>query len=131
MRRVVTSALRGQPGLDGAAVWAAALWREPVFERRIAAVELLQQAVRRLAAADLVAVEELIRDAGTWALVDGLAGNVAGVSRSAIPPRPGRSSTDGRATRTSGCAALRCSRRCLESGLASPIWRGSPGTRGR
>lgn len=80
MRRVVTSALRGQPGLDGAAVlaWAAALWREPVFERRIAAVELLAQAVRRLTAADLVAVEALIRDAGTWALVDGLACNVAG-----------------------------------------------------
>lgn len=35
MRRVVTSALRGQQGLDGAAVlaWATALWREPVFER--------------------------------------------------------------------------------------------------
>jgi 3-methyladenine DNA glycosylase AlkD len=80
MRRVVTSALRGYPGLDGAAVlaWALALWREPVFERRLAAVELLQQAVRRLTAADLAAVEELIRDSGTWALVDGLAGTVAG-----------------------------------------------------
>ena len=84
MRRVVTSAVRGYPGLDGAAVlaWAAALWRKPVFERRIAAVELLQQAAAagRLAGDDqLAAIEELIRDSRTWALVDGLACNVAGV----------------------------------------------------
>jgi len=80
MRRVVKSALRAQPGLDGAAVleWAFALWRAPVFERRIAAVELLEQSVTRLAATDLPAVEELIRDARTWALVDGLAAHVAG-----------------------------------------------------
>jgi 3-methyladenine DNA glycosylase AlkD len=80
MRRVVTSARRGHPGLDGAAVvaWASALWREPVFERRVAAVELLQQAVRLLTAADLVFVEQLIRDSGTWALVDGLGATVAG-----------------------------------------------------
>lgn len=80
MRRVVTSALRGYPDLDGEAVlaWAVALWREPVFERRIAAVELLQQATARLSGQHLAAVEELIRDSFTWALVDGLACNVAG-----------------------------------------------------
>jgi 3-methyladenine DNA glycosylase AlkD len=80
MRRVVKTALRAQPGLDGAAVlaWAFALWRAPVFERRIAAVELLDQCVTRLAATDLPAVEELIRDSRTWALVDGLAAHVAG-----------------------------------------------------
>lgn len=80
MRRVVTTALRGYQGIDGVAVvaWADALWREPVFERRVAAVELLQQAVRRLAGEHLGAVEELIRDSRTWALVDGLACNVAG-----------------------------------------------------
>ena len=80
MRRVVTSALRGHRGLDRSAVvaWAVALWREPVFERRLAAVELLQQSVRSLTAADLLVVERLIRDSGTWALVDGLAGSVAG-----------------------------------------------------
>jgi len=80
MRRVVTSARRASPGLDRSAVvaWAVALWREPVFERRLAAVELLQQAVRLLTAADLAVVERLVRDSGTWALVDGLAGSVAG-----------------------------------------------------
>jgi 3-methyladenine DNA glycosylase AlkD len=80
MRRVVTSALRGYPDLDGEAVldWAVALWREPVFERRIAAVELLQQAAARLSGEHLATVEELIRGSFTWALVDGLACNVAG-----------------------------------------------------
>jgi 3-methyladenine DNA glycosylase AlkD len=58
--------------------WAAALWREPVHERRMAAVELLTLAVRRLTADDLPAVANLLRESGTWALVDGLACNVAG-----------------------------------------------------
>jgi 3-methyladenine DNA glycosylase AlkD len=80
MRRTVQAAVRSHPGLDREAVlaWAAALWREPVHERRMAAVELLTLAVRRLTADDLGAVEKLLRESGTWALVDGLACNVAG-----------------------------------------------------
>jgi 3-methyladenine DNA glycosylase AlkD len=80
MRRTVKAAARSYPGLDREAVlaWAIALWREPVHERRMAAVEVLTLAVRRLAAEDLPAVEKLVREAGTWALVDGLACNVAG-----------------------------------------------------
>ena len=80
MRRAVKAAARGYPGLDRAAVlaWAVALWREPVHERRMAAVELLTLAVQRLAADNLPTVAKLIRGAGTWALVDGLAVNVAG-----------------------------------------------------
>jgi 3-methyladenine DNA glycosylase AlkD len=58
--------------------WAAALWREPVHERRMAAVEVLTLAVPRLAARDLGTVERFIREAGTWALADGLAVSVAG-----------------------------------------------------
>jgi 3-methyladenine DNA glycosylase AlkD len=58
--------------------WAVALWREPVHERRMAAVELLTLAVPRLTADDLPAVAKLLRESGTWALVDGLACNVAG-----------------------------------------------------
>jgi 3-methyladenine DNA glycosylase AlkD len=80
LRRVVTAAVRQHPGLRGedAVAWAVALWREPVHERRAAAVEVLRLAVGQLRADDLAMVEELIRQAGTWALVDPLADNVAG-----------------------------------------------------
>jgi 3-methyladenine DNA glycosylase AlkD len=80
LRRVVKEAVKGYPGLDGqaAAAWALALWREPVFERRMAAVEILRMAGRQLRASDLGTIEALIRDARTWALVDSLAGDVAG-----------------------------------------------------
>jgi 3-methyladenine DNA glycosylase AlkD len=80
MRRVVTGAVRGHPGLDAAGMvaWAVALWGEPVHERRMAAVEILTTAAPRLGAADLAVTERLVRQSGTWALVDGLAANVAG-----------------------------------------------------
>jgi 3-methyladenine DNA glycosylase AlkD len=80
IRRVVRAAARGYPGLGrGEAVaWARALWREPVHERRMAAVEVLGLSVAWLTAYDLAAVEELVRQARTWALVDGLAATVAG-----------------------------------------------------
>jgi 3-methyladenine DNA glycosylase AlkD len=81
IRRAVRAAARGNAAdLDREAfvAWAVALWREPVHERRMAAVEVLEFAVRRLAAADLGTVERFIREAGTWALVDGLAVSVAG-----------------------------------------------------
>jgi 3-methyladenine DNA glycosylase AlkD len=80
MRRVVRAAARGYPGLDrGEAIaWARALWTEPVHERRMAAVEVLEMSVSRLTADDLGTVEELIRQARTWALVDGLAARVTG-----------------------------------------------------
>ena len=80
LRRVVTGAVRGYPGLDGAGMvaWAVALWGEPVHERRMAAVEILTLAAPRLGAGELAVVERLVRESGTWALVDGLAANVAG-----------------------------------------------------
>jgi 3-methyladenine DNA glycosylase AlkD len=79
LRRVVTTAFRRYPGLgrDAAVAWATALWREPVHERRMAAVEVLRLAVRQLSASDLGVVETLIREARTWALVDALASGVA------------------------------------------------------
>jgi 3-methyladenine DNA glycosylase AlkD len=79
MRRIVTGAVRGYPRLDGAGMvaWAVALWGEPVHERRMAAVEILTMAAPRLGADELAVVERLVRQSGTWALVDGLAGNVA------------------------------------------------------
>jgi 3-methyladenine DNA glycosylase AlkD len=80
LRRVVVAAVRGYPGLDGAGMvaWAVALWGEPVHERRMAAVEILTLAAPRLEAGELAVVERLVRESGTWALVDGLAVNVAG-----------------------------------------------------
>ena len=63
---------------ETAVAWALALWREPVHERRMAAVEILQLAVPVLEPDDLAAVEQLIRESRTWAYVDTLAGNVAG-----------------------------------------------------
>ena len=80
MRRVVKAAVRGYPGLDeaGMVAWAVALWRAPVHERRMATVELLTLAAPRLGAGDLATVERLVRESGTWALVDGLAVSVAG-----------------------------------------------------
>jgi 3-methyladenine DNA glycosylase AlkD len=80
LRRVVKGVVRGYRGLDAAAMvgWAVALWRAPVHERRMAAAEILTLAAPRLAAGDLATVERLLRESGTWALVDGLAVNVAG-----------------------------------------------------
>jgi 3-methyladenine DNA glycosylase AlkD len=80
LRRVVKAAARGYPGLDeaGMVAWAVALWRAPVHERRMATVEILTMAAPGLGADDLGTVERLLRESGTWALVDGLAVSVAG-----------------------------------------------------
>ncbi len=53
-------------------------WSGEVHERCLAAVEVLVAHERVLVAADLGLVETLLRDAGTWALVDPLAEAVAG-----------------------------------------------------
>ena len=47
LRRVVTAAVRGHPGLgrDDMTAWAVELWREPVHERRMAAVEVRRSAI--------------------------------------------------------------------------------------
>jgi 3-methyladenine DNA glycosylase AlkD len=57
---------------------AEALWSEPIHERRMAAVMLLDLHPKLLSAADLPLVERLIRESRTWAYVDVLAGDVAG-----------------------------------------------------
>lgn len=54
------------------------LWLRPVFELRLAAVEIAIFGIDQLEAGDLVLVERLIRDSETWALVDALAPRVAG-----------------------------------------------------
>jgi 3-methyladenine DNA glycosylase AlkD len=55
-----------------------ALWSAPVFDRRAAAVELLGFFSDRLQASDLTVIERFLREARTWALVDGLAASVVG-----------------------------------------------------
>lgn len=55
-----------------------ALWAEPVHERRMAAVFLLEGYPQLVGPRDLPLLERLIRDSKTWALVDGLAGDVVG-----------------------------------------------------
>ena len=93
VRRVVKAAVRQQlaaqpghraarpgtrPDREAAVAWALALWREPVHERRAAAVEILLLAEPALTPADLTVVERLIRESRSWAYVDVLAGNIAG-----------------------------------------------------
>ena len=53
-----------------------ALWDAPIFERRMAAVQLLDLHPRLVGVADVPLVERLIRESKTWALVDYLAGDI-------------------------------------------------------
>ena len=80
IRRVVTGAARSHPGLGriSALAWARALWREPVHERRTAAIEVLRRYVQTLEPADLAQVEAWVREAHGWAYVDTLACDIAG-----------------------------------------------------
>ena len=54
------------------------LWQRGVFELRMAAVDLLELYLADLQPGDLDLVESMLREAGTWALVDNLAASVAG-----------------------------------------------------
>jgi len=53
------------------------LWSKPLHERRMLAVVVLQLHARDLEPRNLEDVEVFLRDSRTWALVDGLAGDVA------------------------------------------------------
>ncbi|MFF2493644.1 DNA alkylation repair protein [Agromyces sp. NPDC058064] len=65
-------------GLDHDAITALAseLWSVPVFERRLAAVVLLQRNVRMLGNGDLTRIEGFLREASADALVDPLIADV-------------------------------------------------------
>jgi 3-methyladenine DNA glycosylase AlkD len=80
IRSVAVRLGRDHPDLDHADVvrLAEALWSAPVHERRMLAVEVLDRYPDRLSPGDLGLVERLVRQARTWALVDGLAVDVAG-----------------------------------------------------
>jgi len=87
IRKVARQFAREHPDLDrrGLVALVETLWAEPVHEHRMAAVELLDLYGDRLEALDLALVERLIRDARTWALVDGLAASVAGRLMERLP----------------------------------------------
>lgn len=65
-------------GLDHDAITALAseLWSAPVFERRLAAVVLLQRNVRMLGSGDLTRIEGFLREASADALIDPLIADV-------------------------------------------------------
>jgi 3-methyladenine DNA glycosylase AlkD len=80
IRRVLATSRARHPRVAPADVVTAAdvLWSVPVFERRLAAVEMLHLYVDGLGPDDMVVVERLLREARTWALVDPLAVKVVG-----------------------------------------------------
>lgn len=80
IRAVAKDVRRRYPGFghDELLALVDALWDTPVHERRMAAVELLDQYPDQLVAADMAVLERLLRDARTWAIVDGLAASVVG-----------------------------------------------------
>jgi hypothetical protein len=78
VRGTIRDAGRRYPGLDHDDITAlcSELWAVPVYERRLAAVVLLQTHVRILRATDLTRVEGFLRQARTPALIDPLATDV-------------------------------------------------------
>jgi 3-methyladenine DNA glycosylase AlkD len=85
--RDVVKAYARTAGLDHDAMVAlvVALWKPPIFERRMAATMLFELHPEFLSADDLPLLERLIRESGTWALVDNLAGNAVAHLRMADP----------------------------------------------
>lgn len=77
LRKVAVSAARGLTREQILAL-AADLWREPVHERRMLAIEVLIRGAGLLAEDDLAEAERLIRASHTWAYVDALAVKIVG-----------------------------------------------------
>jgi 3-methyladenine DNA glycosylase AlkD len=80
IRRIVKAALADGPALGHEDVRALVddLWSRGVHDLRMAAVEILDLEREVLEPGDADLLERLIRESQTWALVDGLAVNVAG-----------------------------------------------------
>jgi 3-methyladenine DNA glycosylase AlkD len=80
LRKVVVAFLRRRPGFarDDVIGLAWALWKEPIHERRAAAVEVLELCKEQLRPEDIGLIEDLLRQSLGWALVDNLAASVAG-----------------------------------------------------
>jgi 3-methyladenine DNA glycosylase AlkD len=97
-RAVVQSFARENPlDHDTLVALVTALWDAPIFERRMAAVQLLDLHAKFLDFADLPLIERLIRGSLTWALVDYLAGDIVGglrVTDASVEPVLDRWATD-------------------------------------
>lgn len=80
VRREVKSFAKMHPDLEHAELAAVveALWAKPVHERRMAAVVVLESYPELIVPGDLDLIERLVRESKTWALVDGLSGDVLG-----------------------------------------------------
>lgn len=80
VRATVRAWCHARPDLSHAELIAVAeaLWARPVHECRTAAVELLDTKPGLLQPGDAPLIERMLRTAGTWALVDGLASSVMG-----------------------------------------------------
>lgn len=75
VRGTVRDAARRHPGMthDEVTALAAELWSLPVYERRLAAIVLLQRHEGMLRGNDLTRIEQLLRDARVAELIDPLA----------------------------------------------------------
>ncbi|WP_026548970.1 DNA alkylation repair protein [Arthrobacter sp. Br18] len=95
VRGTVRDALRRYPGLthDEITALSSELWAVPVFERRLAAVVLLQSNLHLLRNSDLTRIEGFLRGARLQVLVDPLAVDVAGPLIERLDP-PVRSRAD-------------------------------------
>ena len=80
VRGIVRALLPRRPTMvrDGLLAVVTELWARPLFECRLASSMLLVDHAEALRPADAALVERLIREAGTWALVDELAPVVMG-----------------------------------------------------
>ncbi len=78
VRGTVRDAGRRHPGMthDEVTALASELWSPPVYERRLAAIVLLQRHVGMLRGSDLTRIEQLLRDARVPDLVDPMAADV-------------------------------------------------------
>jgi len=80
IREIVKSFVRDHESLSGDDLVEIVLelWSQPIFERRIAGVVLLESYPANLSPRHIPVIEQLIRASRTWALVDGLAVQVTG-----------------------------------------------------
>ncbi len=85
--RLVTREASNGLDHDRALGLAEELWEKPLFERRMAAVIVLELHASRLTRGDLTLIEHLIRESKTWALVDGLAAGVVAEMTLRLPIR--------------------------------------------
>ncbi|MBG6182383.1 3-methyladenine DNA glycosylase AlkD [Arthrobacter sp. CAN_A214] len=95
VRGTVRDTLRRYPRLthDEVTALSSELWAAPVFERRLAAVVLLQSNLRLLGNSDLTRIEGFVREARLQVLVDPLAVDVTGPLMERLDP-PARARAD-------------------------------------